>query len=260
MLNKLLKYDLRAIYKPLSIFYIIIVGCALLARLFSAIDQNHFTFIIYKFFEGATMGFFVGGLINNGLNIWAYFRQNFYGDRSYLTHTLPIPEYKLLLSKFLTILITTFTTIIVGAASLLLVYASPELFDFIRQFFNTNGLTPTIFKYLLPFLLITYLEFIFIVQCGILGIIMGHKANNHKILFSIIIGFAIYIVANTLTVIIMLLASIINQDIAGIFTNNELNPKILTAILYGGAVIYSIYIATTYFISLKLLRQGIDVE
>lgn len=260
MLNKLLKYDLKAIYKPLSIFYIIIITCAFLARLFSVFNQNHFTLILCKFFEGTTTGFFVGAIINNGLNIWAYFRQDFYGDRSYLTHTLPIPEYRLLLSKFLTILITTLTTIIIGVASLLFAHANPEFFEFAHQFLNSNGIVPTIFKYILPLLILIYLEFIFVIQCGIIGIVIGHRFNNRKILLSLITGFTIYIIANIFIVTSMLLASIFNQDINSIFTNNELRPETLTIFLYGGIIIYGIYNIAIYAGSLKLLQQGIDVE
>ncbi len=193
-------------------------------------------------------------LVKVSIGINSFF--DFYGDRSYLTHTLPIPEYRLLLSKFLTILITTLTTIIIGVASLLFAHANPEFFEFAHQLLNSNGIVSTIFKYILPLLILIYLEFIFVIQCGIIGIIIGHRFNNRKILLSLITGFTIYIIANIFIMTSMLLASIFNS----IFTNNELLPETLTIFLYGGIIIYGIYNIAIYAGSLKLLQQGIDVE
>ncbi len=193
-------------------------------------------------------------LVKVSIGINSFF--DFYGDRSYLTHTLPIPEYRLLLSKFLTILITTLTTIIIGVASLLFAHANPEFFEFAHQLLNSNGIVSTIFKYILPLLILIYLEFIFVIQCGIIGIIIGHRFNNRKILLSLITGFTIYIIANIFIMTSMLLASIFNS----IFTNNELRPETLTIFLYGGIIIYGIYNIAIYADSLKLLQQGIDVE
>jgi len=193
-------------------------------------------------------------LVKVSIGINSFF--DFYGDRSYLTHTLPIPEYRLLLSKFLTILITTLTTIIIGVASLLFAHANPEFFEFAHQLLNSNGIVSTIFKYILPLLILIYLEFIFVIQCGIIGIIIGHRFNNRKILLSLITGFTIYIIANIFIMTSMLLASIFNS----IFTNNELLPETLTIFLYGGIIIYGIYNIAIYAGSLKLLQQCIDVE
>ena len=193
-------------------------------------------------------------LVKVSIGINSFF--DFYGDRSYLTHTLPIPEYRLLLSKFLTILITTLTTIIIGVASLLFAHANPEFFEFAHQLLNSNGIVSTIFKYILPLLILIYLEFIFVIQCGIIGIIIGHRFNNRKILLSLITGFTIYIIANIFIMTSMLLASIFNS----IFTNNELRPETLTIFLYGGIIIYGIYNIAIYADSLKLLQKGIDVE
>ena len=193
-------------------------------------------------------------LVKVSIGINSFF--DFYGDRSYLTHTLPIPEYRLLLSKFLTILITTLTTIIIGVASLLFAHANPEFFEFAHQLLNSNGIVSTIFKYILPLLILIYLEFIFVIQCGIIGIIIGHRFNNRKILLSLITGFTIYIIANIFIMTSMLLASIFNS----IFTNNELLPETLTIFLYGGIIIYGIYNIAIYAGSLKLLQHGIDLQ
>ncbi len=193
-------------------------------------------------------------LVKVSIGINSFF--DFYGDRSYLTHTLPIPEYRLLLSKFLTILITTLTTIIIGVASLLFAHANPEFFEFAHQLLNSNGIVSTIFKYILPLLILIYLEFIFVIQCGIIGIIIGHRFNNRKILLSLITGFTIYIIANIFIMTSMLLASIFNS----IFTNNELLPETLTIFLYGGIIIYGIYITAIYDGSLNLRQHVFFVQ
>lgn len=260
MLKKILKYDLKAIYKPLIIFYLIFVVCAILSQVFSHFQNTSFTFILYKFFQGATNGFIIGAIINNAMNLWEYTRQNFYGDRSYLTHTLPIPRHTLLMSKFLTTIITIFTTILLGAVAIFIANVSPEILNFIGMLFDTYGVATIIFKYVLPFALIIYLEFVFIAECGITGVIIGNRFNNHKILFSIISGFVIFWIADIITVLGMLLAGCFNPEIAQIFTTNEANGDIVLPLCYIGSAFYAIYITAMCYVNTKLLNRGINVD
>lgn len=260
MLKKLLKYDLKAIYKPLIIFYLIFIVCAILSQIFSHFQDTSFTFILYKFFQGATNGFIIGAIINNSMNLWEYTRQNFYGDRSYLTHTLPIPRHTLLLSKFFTALITIFTSIFLGVVAIIIANVSPEILELVGSLLDTYGASTIIFKYVLPFALIIYLEFIFIAECGITGVIIGNRFNNHKILFSIISGFAIFWVANVITVLGMLLAGVFDPDIAQVFITNEANGDVVLPLCYIGSAFYAVYIASMYYTNIKLLNHGINVD
>ena len=102
MLKKLLKYDLQNIYKVLIIFYSLSLFFALLTRIFLNIENSFIMNIIGQICNATTISMIFNILINNLLRLWVRFKNNFYGDESYLTHTLPINKKTLYLSKTLT--------------------------------------------------------------------------------------------------------------------------------------------------------------
>ena len=132
MLNKLLKYDLRYVYKILVVFYILTLIFALLTRLFSSIDNSVLFYILSKICSGLTISFIFNILINSIMRVWVRFTKNIYGDVSYLTHTLPVEKKKIYLSKFLSSVVTMFTSVAVILVVLFIAYFSKENFDFIK--------------------------------------------------------------------------------------------------------------------------------
>ena len=132
MLNKLLKYDLRYVYKILVVFYILTLIFALLTRLFSSIDNSVLFYILSKICSGVTISFIFNILINSIMRVWVRFTKNIYGDESYLTHTLPVEKKKIYLSKFLSSVVTMFTSVAVILVVLFIAYFSKENFDFIK--------------------------------------------------------------------------------------------------------------------------------
>lgn len=258
MLGKLLKYDLKAVYKPLSIFYGIVIVSMFLSHFFDAIDTNGFTFFCREFFRGATVGFSLGAIINNAMNIWAYFRQNLYGDRGYLMNTLPVSRNTLLFSKFLTTLITSLTTVIIGVIAIVLTYcAAPNLPEFIDNIFS-NSLALT-----LQVILVFYLEIVFIMQCGISGVIIGHKFNYNKIVLSVVFGFGIFVIANVLTVILAFIWGRFDSNLSWLFDDSSTvipDLHIIHALLTAGATVYAVYITGLYALNAHLLKRGIDLD
>lgn len=251
MLGKLLKYDLKAIYKPLSVFYIIIVASMLLAKFFSAISANGFTFFCQEFFKGATIGFSIGAIINNSMNIWAYFRQNLYGDRGYLMNTLPVSRSTLLASKFLTAIITSLTTVVLAIAMVAL--TQPDLFAFLGNNWALN------FQIILVF----YLEMVFIMQCGISGVIIGHKFNYNKIVLSVVFGFITFTLLNLLTILLAFIWSRLDSSLAWVFDDSTImmpSLDIMQSILTASTILYLIYIAGLYVLNSTLLKRGIDLD
>ncbi len=258
MLGKLLKYDLKAIYKPLSIFYGIVVVSMLLSHFFDAIDTNSFTFFCREFFRGATIGFSLGAVINNAMNVWAYFRQNLYGDRGYLINTLPVSRNTLLASKFLTTLITSLTTVIIGVIAIVLAYGAALDFPDLINGILANNLALTI-----QIILVFYLEVVFVMQCGISGTIIGHKFNYNKIVLSVAFSFGIYVIANAFTVILAFIWSQFDSNLAWLFTNTDTpipNTGAINTLLTAGTIVYAVYIAGLYTLNAHLLGRGIDLD
>ena len=101
MLKKLLKYDLKNVYKILIIFYALSIFFGILTRIFFSIDNSTIMNIIAQVCGGITISMAFNIIINNLIKSWVMFKQNLYGDESYLTHTLPINKKTLYLSKII---------------------------------------------------------------------------------------------------------------------------------------------------------------
>ena len=122
MLKKLLKYDLKNMFKFLVIFYVIALFFAILTRIFLNIENSLVMKIIGQVCSGVTISMIFNILINNLMRSWIRFKQNLYGDESYLTHTLPIEKKTLYLSKIITAIITMFVSIVVIGLTLFIAY------------------------------------------------------------------------------------------------------------------------------------------
>ena len=126
MLKKLLKYDLEYNYKILVIFYLLAIFFAVFTRICFSIENSFIMNIIGKICSGTTIAMIFNILINNLMRLWVRFKYNFYGDESYLTHTLPIDRKTQYLSKTLASIITLFSSVLVIALTLFIAYYSKE--------------------------------------------------------------------------------------------------------------------------------------
>lgn len=256
MLSKLIKYDLKFIYKELAIFYIITLFFAIVAHLTDREAGSPIIDTIHLFAQGACFGFCFGTFINATLRTWTRLRNNFYGDESYLTHTLPIARHTLWTSKFLTSLIVATITVLVSIIAFLIMFFSES---FIREW----GLSdPVMLKFYLCFILAVICQIIFILQCGYTGIILGFKHNNSHTLHSVIYGLAIYFLGGFGTIILsFLLWSTFDSTIAdALFRGVISDANSFLKLLLGIATIYLVLIVATYFINNRLLAHGVNVD
>ena len=83
MLKKLLKYDLKDIFKLLIVFYILALFFGGMTRLFLSIENSVIMNIIGQVCSGACIAMMFNILINNLMRLWVRFKQNLYGDESY---------------------------------------------------------------------------------------------------------------------------------------------------------------------------------
>ena len=194
MLKKLLKYDLKSIYKVLIVFYSLSLFFAILTRIFLNIENSFIMDVIGKVCSGTTIAMIFNVLINNLMRLWVRFNGNLYGDESYLTHTLPCNKKTLYLSKTLTSIITLFTSMIVIILSLVIAYYSKENIEFVKNLLLplAKAYDSTVMTIILAFIFVLFLEIMNILNSGYTGLILGHKKNNNKMLFSILFGFGTY--------------------------------------------------------------------
>ena len=113
MLKKLLKYELASIFKFLIIFYSLALFFALLSRIFLNIENSFIMYVIGEICRGASISMMFSIIINNLMRLWVRFKNNLYGDESYLTHTLPVSKKTIFFSsKFIRIRLKYYLTFI----------------------------------------------------------------------------------------------------------------------------------------------------
>ena len=263
MLKKLLKYELKNIYKFLIIFYSLSLFFGILTRIFLSIDNSLMMEIIGQVCSGAAISMMFSILINNLMRSWVRFKQNVYGDESYLTHTLPLDKKTIYLSKILTAIITLFTSITVIGLTLFIAYYSKENLELVKNLLLplADIFNSTMFKILIAILLVLFLELANVLQSGYAGIIIGHKKNNNKIGFSVLFGFITYIISQLFAVLVMFIISLFNKEMMNLFITNELiNVEMIKYIIYIAIIIYTLNLIIIYFVNIKLFKKGVNVE
>lgn len=261
MLIKTLKYDLKFTYKNLIIFYTLSLFFALLGRLCGLFDSS-IMMIISKINNGISISMIVSILINNLMRVWARLVLNFYKDESYLTHTLPVKKSTLYLSKVLCGLITMLTSTLVIVLSLFICYYSKENIELLKTSLN---LVATLYNSSITSLLIQvftliFLEFTFILLTGYIGIILGHKSNNNKMLRTCLYGFLTYMASAIIILLVILLCGLFNSNIMKLFTTNTFVLSTFKTVLLIAMITYTLLIIIEYLVGLHEINKGVNID
>ena len=262
MLKKLLKYDLEWCYKPLLVFYILAIFFSIIVRIVESFEQSLIVLIIDKICCGVVIAMIVNILINCFMRNWARFVRNIYKDESYLTHTLPVSKNKIYLSKILTAIITLLTSFIVIIVCLAISCLNEDTWIILKQSLEQSVIyfDSSVFSFIFVMIITIFFEFLFMMMCGILGIIIGHKSNNLKIVKSILIGFVIYMILSSMSLGALFVAGLLNSDIMSLFNNIEVSSNALKSMMLVGILEYALYNLGIYFIGNKLLDKGVNVD
>ena len=265
MLGKLLKYDLKWIYKVLVIFYILAIIFSLIGRGLEEIENSFILNIVGKVCIGVSISMAINILINNLMRLWARFVRNLYKDESYLTHTLPVKKSTIYLSKILSGIISMFTSALVIILCIAICYYSKENIEFLKQTaeFMANAYNSTVVNFLLTVCIVVFVEILFALFAGYIGIIFGHKSNTMKLGKSVIFGFLAYMLPSAFTLIGLFIMGLFNSEIMKLFYEPTVfSPSIdaIKFVLYGGIFMYVSYIIIYYFVGKKQLQKGINVD
>lgn len=263
MLKKLIKYDLKDVYKILVIFYGLSLFFAILTRAFLSIENSFIMEVIGKICSGVTISMMFNILINNLMKLWVRFKNNFYGDESYLTHTLPVDKKTLYLSKTLSSIITLFTSMLVIALSLFIAYYSKENIEIVK-----NLLLPlasiydsTVVTIIVSFIFILFLEIMNMLEVGYVGVVIGHMKNNNRMLFSLLFSFIIYLCTQVFAIFCVFIVALFNKDLMNLFyTMDTLNIDTIKLCIYIAVFAYLLNVVILYFINLKLFKKGVNID
>lgn len=262
MLKKLLKYDLKWCFKPLLVFYILTLFLAIVIRVVESFKQTFILLIIDKIACGALISMIISILINLFMRNWVRFIQNIYKDESYLTHTLPVTKHEIFLSKILTAIITLLTSFIVIIICLAIATLNENTWFFLKDSLEKSAIyfNSSVFSLIAVMIITIFFETLFIIMSGILGIIIGHRSNNFKIVKSIVYGFIIYIIFSALSLGILYISGLIDPSIMSLFNNIKISSSSMKKMLTIGILEYFIYITLMYILGNKLLNKGVNVD
>jgi hypothetical protein len=106
--------------------------------------------------------------------------------------------------------------------------------------------------------LLIILEIIYIMMAGILGITIGHRSNNFKMVKSIAVGLISYGLLSAMSLgVIAIVSKIIDYDIIG---NGFPSMNYLIGVGSAGLAVYLIYNIVYYLIAKKVFNKGVNVE
>lgn len=205
----------------------------------------------------------VGSLINCILRLWVRFVKNSYKDESYLTLTLPVEKKTIYASKVISALVSIFITSIAIIVCLFICYYSEANIQAVKAMLELAASTynTTVLNLLLLVSIVITLQIIFIVIIGYVGIILGHKSNKGKIIKSIIISYAFYMVTQMVSIILIYIFGLFNSNIMNLInTTNAINAETIKVLMYGAIGLDLVYIGFYYMLGKKAFEKGINVD
>ncbi len=265
MLKALIKYDLRFIInKALVIYYAVSVFLGLLTRLMFLIDGSVVLNVIAQICSGAAISTMISILINTVIRCWVRFRPNFYGDESYLTHTLPIRKSTQYTAKFLSATISLITGFGVVLVTLFLAYYSKENMELFKSMLLplADSMDSSAAELILILIAVLLVELLNMVQSGYLGIILGHQKNSGKTGLSVLFGAIVYIVSQGVVLLISFLMTMcFNDDAFRLFTENTITDfSVFKSLALIALVAYGIILAVGFFLSVRCFQKGVNVD
>ena len=263
MLGKLLKYDLKWVYKLVVIFYILAFIFSVIGRVFGEIENSLVFNIVSQISFGFAISMMASSLINSLMRLWVRVVRNVYKDESYLTHTLPVKKQEIFASKVISGVVCVFTTMIVIIICLFICYYSDANMEILKGFLELAATTynTTVLNLLLLVAAVIFLEIVYTLLIGYVGIILGHKSNKNKMVRSIIIGFILYLVFQGLTLGLIAVLGLFNSDIMNLINTTDIvNVEAIKSVMYVGIGIYVVYSIILYYLGKRHLNKGVNVE
>ena len=263
MLGKLLKYDLKWVYKVVGVFYILSVVFSIIGRVLNEIENSLVFSITAQITYGIAISMMINSLINCLMRLWARFLKNLYKDESYLTHTLPVEKRHIYVSKVLTAFTTIFTTITVILLCLFICYYSEVNMEGLKNVLEIAASTynTTVLNLLLLVSVVIFLEIMFVVLIGYVAIILGHKSNQNKMIKTLVIGFALYMITQVLTLGIIFVIGLFNSNVMNLINTTDIvNIDTIKSVMYMGIGIYAVYIIFYYIFGNMQLKKGVNID
>jgi hypothetical protein len=193
MLGKLLKYDFRSMWKQFAIIWPAVLVVALVNRFTFSFNLDNYerasgavvAVITMTAFAFITIAMFVVAMI--------FIIQRFYkgllGREGYLMHTLPVRPWQLIASKLICAMTAMFLSMLVVAASLLLIFPEGWLnllnWSVWREIWQAFWSSADPILYLVEVLLLTLIDAADSILMIYFCMALGHLFTRHRVLASV---------------------------------------------------------------------------
>lgn len=260
MLKKLLKYDLKSLFKSLIPIYLIAWLLALLTRIFSFFEDK---ISLLQFPAGLVKGLCIVMII--GLPIATFilsivkYYNNMVKDEGYLTHTLPVKKNSIVLSKIIVALFAMGVSIIASFITIVLAFnISNDIIDVLKGLYKEiMNYDKWIILLIGLSIVISYISNLLLIY---LAIGLGQKHNGNKKVYSFVWGIALYNVTQVVSSILLFIPSIFNSKYMSSFDEEVPDASFINGFLIY-ALIVSILICIVYHvINVKILEKKLNLE
>lgn len=250
MLSKLLKYDLRANLKIYLFVWPAIIALALIDRLSLTVQIGGSLGTIFTI--TTMLALFAACILALVISIIRFY-SGLLRNEGYLMFTLPVKSWQLILSKFLTALLTLAVTIVLSIFCAVFVFKGIDgLLFFLSELFRTSDI-PTGITLVLTLLICGVSLCLSILQIY-LACSIGHLFRRRRILFSILFYYAISIAVEFFTLVL---------------TVGIIGTGVIDNLFWSGGenLFFAVVLATEvalgcvyFFVSERLLRRHLNLE
>lgn len=265
MLGKILKYDLKWIFKEALYLYPILLGDVLLIACLPDDGYSEFISFLRGFAEGAFAGFIAVFFVTTLKLAWVRMTRSMYSDEAYLTRTLPTSFGTIFTAKVLAgiILLCTNVTFCLLAATI----AYPDMWGMVAEFADLIS-TPGIVA-VLAFAIVFLMQSLFVMMSGFLGITIGYRFRNQHFAWSAVFTSVIYIVGSGLLVAIEFLIGLLFDknllyffDVRAVSGSEFISDPIraLQGFVIIAAVGYAVYNICCYVAGRAIQKRGTDID
>ena len=259
MLRKLIKYDFLWMNRNMVIIFAITAILSIFTRIASNFTDSVMGDLIFGILRGFTIAAFANIIINSVIRIWERFRQSFYKDESYLTHTLPVSKKTLYDSKTVSGMIAILLSLAVVIACFFIAFWNNDVYEYFRTVFKDGDMTFIV----LGILITAVLEVMYAVNVGMFSLVVGHRFNNARVVRSAILGVFLYFALQSLLLGIIYAIGMFDDSVKAMFGDaSDVVIKFSTyrTLIIATDIIYLILTTGLYFAGKKLFAKGVNVD
>ena len=108
----------------------------------------------------------------------------------------------------------------------------------------------TVLNLLLLVSIVIFLEIMFVVLIGYVAIILGYKSNQKKMVKTLVIGFALYMITQIVTLGAIFVFGLFNPNVMNLINTTDIvNIDAIKSVMYMGIGVYVMYIIFYYILS-----------